>query len=605
MVGEQRRTVVPVLVGLGLLLIMVLVTPYRTLGVEPEEETGCPPPGSDLFAAAYGGTQDETTGAVRQTAGGGYIVAGSTSSFGANPADAWVLKLKGNGGTAWQKLYAGPAGDVAIDIWPAAGGGYVGAGYSVSSASGNERNEARVFKLAADGSLSWDYVYIGIEGAIAYAVKQLAGGGYIVAAVIHQTGTMTQFDPWVLKLEPDGMVDWEMVYHGSDADWIGAVEPLAGDGTIVAGHTESFGAGFTDAWVLKLDGDGFVTWQKTYGGASLDHAYDIQRTGDGGYIVAGNTHSYGAGGGDAWAIKLNGDGSVAWQKAYGGPLHDLARSVQQTADGGYILAGETETEDIPFGEGPHDVWLLKLTAAGSVAWSKTYGRAESDTVANVEQTADGGYVVAGATQSYGAGAKDVWVLRLDAGGSLCAGCPLGRTFPVTVTDSDAAPVDSTATIKTNKAKPANSNPAVQDTDAVPDYACACGLSMCKSVEPETGVVRWGAVTYTVVLSNDMEVDATGVRLTDTLPGEVTFGAWLNRPPGAQVLADELTWSGTVTARQFVTFSFTADHVGHFEDVVTNTAEFSHPTAIGSGSATFVVKAGFVTYLPIVLKDAEP
>ncbi len=109
----------------------------------------------------------------------------------------------------------------------------------------------------------------------------------------------------------------------------------------MAGYTSSFGAGRYDAWVIKLDASGNVQWQKTYGGRNLDEAKSIQQTSDGGYIVAGETWSFGAGGRDAWVIKLDAKGNVQWRKTYGGKYEDRAKSIQQTSDGGYIVAGET------------------------------------------------------------------------------------------------------------------------------------------------------------------------------------------------------------------------------------------------------------------------
>ncbi len=137
----------------------------------------------------------------------------------------------------------------------------------------------------------------------------------------------------------------------------------------MAGYTESFGAGDSDAWVIKLDANGNVQWQKTYGGKGDDYAYSIQQTSDGGYIVAGKTLSFGTGDSDAWVIKLDAKGNVQWQKTYGGEYDDFVHSIQQTSDGGYIVAGYT----LSFGAG-NDAWVIKLDAKGNVQWHKTYAR---------------------------------------------------------------------------------------------------------------------------------------------------------------------------------------------------------------------------------------
>ena len=145
-------------------------------------------------------------------------------------------------------------------------------------------------------------------------------------------------------------------------------------------------------------------WVKTYGGTSYDRVNSVQQTSDGGYIVAGGADSLGAGNDNAWVLKLNADGTVAWQKTYGGTNDDYAASIQQTSDGGYIVAGHTYS----FGAGNDDAWVLKLNADGTVAWQKTYGGTSYDYAFSVQQTSDGGYIVAGHTYSFGAGNDDAW-----------------------------------------------------------------------------------------------------------------------------------------------------------------------------------------------------
>jgi len=165
---------------------------------------------------------------------------------------------------------------------------------------------------------------------------------------------------------------WAKAYGGNSWDSafsVHSVRQTSDGGFIVAGYTDSFGAGSSDFWVLKLDADGNVSWQKTYGGSSYDHAESIQQTADGGYIVAGRTNSFGAGNYDLLVLKLDASGNVLWQKTYGGEQMDGAFSVQQTSDGGYIIGGMTESFNVESG----DAWVLKLDGNGNVQWQKTYG----------------------------------------------------------------------------------------------------------------------------------------------------------------------------------------------------------------------------------------
>ena len=180
---------------------------------------------------------------------------------------------------------------------------------------------------------------------------------------------------------------------------------------------------------MKLD----QTWQRLLAEnlrvGLLRYANSIQQTSDGGYIVAGTT-SFGAGINDIWILKLDQTGTVSWQKTYGGSGDDDAYSIQQTTDGGYIVAGSTSS----FGAGNYDMWILKLDQTGTVSWQKTYGGSGGDCAYSIQQTSDGGYIVAGYTTSFGAGNDDMWILKLDSNGNI-NNCDIIGTSTATVTNT--------------------------------------------------------------------------------------------------------------------------------------------------------------------------
>jgi hypothetical protein len=249
----------------------------------------------------------------------------------------------------------------------------------------------------------------------AHFSQKTSDGGYIIAGQFWTPGG-NQYDFWVLKLDKNGSIVWQKTYGGGDWDIGFATEPTSDGGYIVAGSTESFGAGDEDVWVLKLNAQGGIVWQKTYGGEKADYAWAIRQTKDGGYVVAGTTASFGEGSFDIWVLKLSQDGTVIWDKTYGGKGEesDYFRHIpiEQTSDGGFIVAGSTRS----FGAGDEDFWIFKLSAEGTIIWQKTYGTSLEEYPTSVREMPSGGYRVTG-TSALGID-KDEWVLMLDSRGNM-------------------------------------------------------------------------------------------------------------------------------------------------------------------------------------------
>jgi len=344
----------------------------------------------------FGGNGNDEAYSIQQTTDGGYIVAGYTSSFGAGWEDVYVLKLNSDGSLAWQKTYGGSNYDRAYSIQQTTDGGYIVAGYTWSFGSGG--CDVYILKLNSNGTLVWQKTFGGGLDDFAYSIQQTTDGGYIVAGSTNSFGA-GGYDVYVLKLNSDGSLAWQKTFGGGLDDFAYSIQQTADGGYIVAGKMSGYGC------VLKLDSDGSLVWQKTFGGGA---AYSIQQTTDGGYIAAGYMS------GDVDVLKLNSDGSLAWQKTFGGNGNDEAYSIQQTTDGGYIVAGYTWS----FGAGWEDVYVLKLNSDGSLAWEKTFGGNGDDVAYSIQQTANGGYVVAGYTWSFGAAYGDVYILKLDSNGEL-------------------------------------------------------------------------------------------------------------------------------------------------------------------------------------------
>ncbi len=359
----------------------------------------------------FGGGYSDVANSVQQTTDGGYIVAGWTNSFGSGSQDAYILKLNSKGDVQWQKTFGGEDDDVAISIQQTTDGGYIVAGWTESLGSGSQ--DAYILKLNSKGDVQWQKTFGGKNNDVANSIQQTKDGGYIVAGWTYSFGS-GEYDVYILKLNAKGEVEWQKTFGGKDDDVANSIQQTTDGGYIVAGWTESLGLGWKDVYILKLNSKGEVEWQKTFGGVDSDEANSIQQTTDGGYIVAGWTWSFGSGGYDVYILKLNSKGEVQWQKTFGEKSDDGANSVQQTTDGGYIVAGWTES----FGSGREDVYILKMTSKGEVEWQKTFDMEYYDWINSIQQTTDGGYIVAGWTKSYGSREYDVYILKMNSKGEI-------------------------------------------------------------------------------------------------------------------------------------------------------------------------------------------
>ncbi len=433
------------------------------------------------WAKSYGGSDNELPYAVQQTKEGGYIVAGETSSFGGGLDDMFIMKLDSNGTVAWQKTYDGIGNyrSRAYALQKTSDDGYIVAGET--GAFGPFPRNMWVLKLDPQGDVAWQKAYScsGDNQQEARSIQQTTDGGYIVAGYIEHLDASSWAELMILKLDQNGNVSWQKIYGGFDTFlylWPVQIHQARDGSYIVACSIKYAEAEKYDFWILKLDPGGNIIWQKTYGGISNEWAYSIQQTIDEGYIVAGNSSSFGSGNRDMWILKLDQDGDIAWQKIYGGGGHDSASSIQQTKNGDYIVVGDTNS----YGAGNFDLWILKLDQNGSVLWQKTYGGSSNDSIYSgfIQQTTDGGYIVATRTNSFGLGTPNytnIWILKIDSSGNISNFSGINTSY-ANIADTTINALTSTATISSpsitvtdSTALPQEFSPSIEVQCFAPDW----------------------------------------------------------------------------------------------------------------------------------------
>jgi len=314
--------------------------------------------------------------------------------------------------SSFRKAIGGPASEEDSSLIQTSDGGYAIAGKTESSGAGQA--DVYVVKLDANGNLQWTKTIGGPKDDWGRSLIQTSDGGYAIAGFTSSFGA-GQADVYLVKLDANGNLQWTKTIGGPESEGGYSLIQTSDGGYAIAGYTASFGAGQLDVYVVKLDANGNLQWTNTIGGPKGEEGHSLIQTSDGGYAIAGKTNSFGAGDYDVYVVKLDANGNLQWTKTIGGENEDWGSSLIQTADGGYAIAGYTVFLGA---EPPFNVYFVKLDANGNLQWTKTIGGPHFDVGNSLIQTADGGYAIAGTTGSFGAGNGDVYVVKLDAKGNL-------------------------------------------------------------------------------------------------------------------------------------------------------------------------------------------
>lgn len=317
------------------------------------------PYGEMLWYRTYGGEGTDNGWDILQTEDNGFMILGFTDSFGAGEMDIYLIRTDNDGKMLWERTFGGEKSEYGWALASTPDGGFVLAGQTDSIGEGDK--DGYLVKVDAGGNALWSQTYGGPEEDRLYSVDRCVDGGFVLTGTTKSFGADNR-NAYLIKTNNSGALEWMQVF-GENLDDVGhSVHQTMDKGYIVTGYTKSFGAANYDIWMIKADETGQLEWQKFYGETRDDRTIYGEQTEDGGYIFVGYSKSFGAGGWDVFLVRADITGEVLWHKTFGGRSDDTGYTVIQASDQGFILTGETYS----FGEGGGDMILIKVDKNGEM-----------------------------------------------------------------------------------------------------------------------------------------------------------------------------------------------------------------------------------------------
>jgi hypothetical protein len=340
---------------------------------------------------------------IRQTADDGFIIVGTSQMIDDDYSQIYLVKTDQYGDTMWTKVLGEQVHHEANCVQVDPNGGYVIGGSKLVSSDTLEY--AYIIKTDDNGDTVWTYLFGGSWGTYVNYITCTPDSGYIFTGRRYNPGRF--MDVFVHKIDVNGDSVWARFYGGDDYDQGNCVEPTAESGFVIVGLTWSFGHGMYDYYMIRINNDGDTLWTRTFGGSSSDKGYCVKQTADGGFILCGDSNSFIEFA--ILAVKTDSLGEIEWQQVFHtGTQGDHCRSVQQTSDGGYIFGGFSTVQ-----YHSDDYRFIRTDANGDSIWIKAVGDIRSDRAYCVLQTSDGGYILAGETTTDGADGGDYYVVKLN------------------------------------------------------------------------------------------------------------------------------------------------------------------------------------------------
>ncbi len=359
-----------------------------------------------------GDNDSSTINSIQQTNDGGYILAGY-KAISLNNYDYWIVKLNSNADIEWEKTYGGSNTDEAKSIQQTTDGGYIVAGSTFSNngdiTNNNGYTDAWILKLTTNGAIEWQKTYGGSAGDYLVNIKQTTDNGYIAVGYTGSNNgdipnNQGDIDAWIIKIASNGNLEWSKTFGGSGNEWINDAQQTFNGEYLIAGYTFSNNGditnnlGYIDLWVIKLQTNGNLAWQKTYGGSNTDYANCIQKTNDGHYIIAGYTFSIDGnitnlhGNRDAWVIKIDDLGNILQQTTVGTNDHETAYNISQTHDNNFLIAGISQNTNSSI----NNIFIAMLDTNCNLLWQRQIPQDANKSYAKaIFETPDCGYIIFG------------------------------------------------------------------------------------------------------------------------------------------------------------------------------------------------------------------
>jgi len=361
------------------------------------------PPVRLLWDRAYGTVLDDFAWGLANCRDGGYAVIGSTRNFGATGLDVWLVRTDADGYALWSRTYGGALDEEGSQVIQCYDGGFLIAGSTRSFGLGGL--DAWLIRTNAGGDVMWNQTYGGSLDDAAYTVTPCRNGGFAITGFTCSLGVGGSADAWIIQTDGQGTPLWNRTFGGAQEDACWSIAECTAGGFVLGGMTMSSGAGDMDFLLIRTNETGHQIWNQTWGGAFEDWGVCAVECRGGGFALAGSTYSFGAGDGDGWLIRTDANGQQLWNCTYGAALKDSLRWVVECPDGGFALAGDTYN----YGAGGSDMWLVRTDEQGYEVWNETAGGWANDYGRTVVEGGDGILAIAGIAYNPAASGFDMYL----------------------------------------------------------------------------------------------------------------------------------------------------------------------------------------------------